>query len=76
MKLNRLFIRSVFSLLRNLHLLRVIRLLFGIVLILAVSFPLHGQKKFYKAIRKGNMDAVSSYISSGGDLDQDYEDFL
>ena len=76
MKLNRLFIRSVFSLSRNLHLLRVIRLLFGIVLILAVSFPLHGQKKFYKAIRKGNQDAVSSYISSGGDLDQDYEDFL
>ena len=76
MKLNRLFIRSVFSLLRNLRLLRVIRLLFSIVLILTVSFPLHGQKKFYKAIRKGNMDVVSSYISRGGDLDQGYEDLL
>lgn len=76
MKLNRLFIRSVFSLLRNLHLLRVIRLLFGIVLTLAISFPLHGQKKFYKAIRKGNLDAVSSYISRGGDLNQGYEDLL
>ena len=75
-KLNRFFIQMSFLIMRNFNLLRVIRLLFGIVLILNVSFPAYGQKKFYNAIRKGKIDAVSSYISKGGDLNESYEDFL
>ena len=72
MKLNQFF-RNPNFLKSNLYNLKVIKLLFGIVLIIAVSLPVYGQKKLFKAIRKGDVDAVSSYISKGGDLNKSIE---